>query len=145
MPSAVPPTTPAVASALSVLTPAVFVALSSGLTGISVNQLKPAFDPVDAAGRFYDALRARVPAPVLDQIAATFLAAPTPAEGAASVLDDPDLGAIGSSLLKLWLVGAWHDPSTPTVAVTILPPHLYRQSRAWQVMQLPRALPPRNA
>lgn len=129
-----------VATPASVLTPAVFLALSSGLTGMSPAHLKPAFDPLDIAGLFYSTLRARVPAPVLDHIAGIFLAAPTPAEGAAAVLDDADLGPVGQSILKLWLLGAWHDVSAPAIAVDILPSYAYKQSHVWRAMQFPRSL-----
>lgn len=139
MPTAASPApTDTIAPVVSVLTPAVFVALSSGLTGVSAALLKPAFDPIDAAGRFYATIRARVPAPVLDHMAGIFLAAPTAAEGAAAVLDDPELGAIGRSILKLWLLGAWHDPATPTISVEILPFPAYQQSLVRRTMQSSR-------
>lgn len=124
--------------AAPVLTPAVFLALSSGLTGVSPASLKPAFDPLDIAGLFYATLRARVPAPVLDHMAGTFLAASTPAEGAAAVLDDSNLGPVGHSVLKLWLLGVWHDTSVPAVAIDILPSYVYKQSLIWRAMQFPK-------
>lgn len=121
--------------AVPAFTPAVFIALSSGLTGVAAAQLKPAADPLDIANRFHAAILARVPAPALDHIAALFLAAPTPVEGASAVLDDPGVGAIGRGILKLWLLGAWHAPDTPDPAVEIISAQAYRESLVRRAMQ----------
>ena len=123
------------ASAATALTPAVFVALSSGLTGVSAAQLKPAIDPIGIAGQYYATLAAGVPAATLDRLASVFLAAPTPAEGAAAVLADPVLGPVGRSILKLWLLGAWYAPSAPAVPVNVVSAQAYKESLVWRAMQ----------
>lgn len=129
------PTVPSASAFALPFTPAVFVALSSGLTGISPAQLQPARDPIDIAGQFYAALRTRVSASALHRVADIFLSAPTPEEGACAVLDDPAVGAIGRSILKLWLLGTWHDPAAPDIAVEVVPTQVYKESLVWRVMQ----------
>ena len=123
------------AAPVTTFTPAVFVALSSGLTGVSAAQLKPAIDPVGIAGQYHAILLAGVPAATLDRLAAVFLAAPTPAEGAAAVLADPGLGPVGRSIIKLWLLGSWYAPEKPAVAVKVVSAQAYKESLVWRVMQ----------
>ncbi len=137
MPAAVSPAAPAStpAPATAAFTPAIFVALSSGLTGVSAAQLKPALDPIGIAGQYFDTLVAGVPAATLDRLAAVFLAAPTPAEGAAAVLADSELGSIGRSIIKLWLLGSWYAPSAPTVPVKVVSAQAYKESLVWRAMQ----------
>ena len=118
------------------LTLSVFVALSSGLTGVSAGQLNPLLDPIDIAGQFYDAVRTGVPDPeLLNRLANLFLSEPTPAEGAAAVLADPVVGPVGRSILKLWLLGSWYGPAEPARAIRIISAQAYKESQVWRAIQ----------
>lgn len=129
---------PTPAPVQTALTPAVFLALSSGLTGVSTAQLQPARAPLDVARLFYDAVCESVPPEILRRIAQTFLATNTVTEGAAEVLIDPELAPVGRNLVRLWLTGLWHDPHVPSNPPRIICDDAYRQCSVWRIMQAAR-------
>lgn len=117
------------------LTPAVFLALSSGLTGVSTAQLQPAGASLDAAGKFHAAVCENLPPDTLNRLAQTFLAAVSVTEGAAEVLVDGELGAVGRSIIRLWLTGVWHAPHAPESSQRVVCEQDYRQSSMWRILQ----------
>lgn len=120
---------------VTAFTPALFLALSSGLTGVSVAQLNPANCSINAAGRFFEALERSLPPETLSRMAQTFLNASSVTEGAAEVLVDPKLAQVGRSIIELWLTGIWHDPSDAGSAPRTVCDDTYRQCAAWRILQ----------
>jgi hypothetical protein len=120
---------------MSTLTPDVFVAISSALTGVSAGQLSPAIDPIGISGQYLAALTANVAAPTLASLVTTFQAAGDPVKGAAALLADPVLGPVARSIMKLWLLGVWYAPANPTQAVNVVSSQAYKESLVWKVMQ----------
>jgi hypothetical protein len=51
------------------------------------------------------------------------------------VLNDPTLGPIARSIIKLWLLGAWYNPLKPSAAVKVVSAQAYKESLVWRVMQ----------
>lgn len=112
-----------------------FVRLSSALTGVDASQLKPELDPIGIAGQYLQTLREFIDAGTLESLLATVPAATGIEVDVATLLDDPTLGPIGRSIIKLWLLGAWYSPLNPSSAVKVVSSQAYKESLVWQVMQ----------
>jgi len=114
--------------------PAVFLALGAGLTGLSAAKLGAS----DLSGRFTDrfhsAVAADLPPALLDRLADVFLSAQTVAEGAAEVLVDPELSPVGRAILRLWHTGLWQAPSPRSPARAVGGPD-YLRSSIWRDLQ----------
>lgn len=117
------------------LSPAVFIELSSGLTGISIAQLRPDKEPGDFAGTFYQATCANVRPEILQRLSNTFRSAQTITEGAAEVLIDPELAPLGHAIVRLWLTGLWHEPGPAVAPPKVVGGEAYRKSSAWRILQ----------
>ena len=115
-------------------TPAVFLALSAGLTGVSAARLHSS-EPIDFTLRFHSAILADIPPERLARLAAVFLASQTVTEGAAEVLVDPELSPVGSNIIRLWLTGLWHHPADPSRPPRAVGGEEYRRSPVWRVLQ----------
>src|SRR5581483_5060109 len=113
----------------------VFVALSSALTGVATGQLKPAIDPIGIADQYLATLNANVSAATLTGLAAAFQAVSDPNQAATKILADPTLGPVARSIIKLWLLGSWYPPTSPTQAVNVVSAQAYKESLVWKVMQ----------
>ena len=125
---------PASTSGLA-FTPAVFLALSSGLTGLSAARLHASADNTDFTARFHAALLADLPPAALERLAEVFLGAHTVTEGAAEVLVEPELSPIGRNIIRLWLTGLWHDPASPARPPRVVGGEEYRRSSVWRDLQ----------
>jgi hypothetical protein len=119
-----------------------FVALSSALTGVSPAQLRPALDPIGIAEQYLAMIQkptSTVLPATLTSLLTTFeqqSSAPgTPDKAAAFVLADPTLGPVARSIIKMWLLGSWYDPSNPTTAIQVVSSQAYKESLVWKVMQ----------
>ena len=117
-------------------TPAIFLALSCGLTGSSPSQLRISEEAEDMFPRFHAAVAENVPSELLEKLSGVFLAADTVAEGAADVLVDPVLAPVGRSIIRLWRTGAWHDPATPSHPPRVVAGEHYRKSAVWHTLQV---------
>ena len=113
----------------------VFVSLSSALTAVSTNQLKPKLDPIGIADQYFATLNSNVSASTLDSVGAAFQSATSPTQAAETILQDPVLGPVARSIMKLWLLGAWYSPSNPMSAVKVVSAQAYKESLVWKVMQ----------
>lgn len=111
-----------------------FVALSSALTGIAAEQLKPAIDPIGIAEQYLATLIENVDAATLAQLDDAF-DADAPTDSAAAILADPTLGNLARSIIKLWLLGSWYDPATPDRAVNVVSAQAYKEGYVWRIMQ----------
>lgn len=116
-------------------TPAVFIALSSGLTGVSAAQLQTTGSRPDYARLFHAAVAESVDGDTLDRLTHTFLAASTVTEGAAEVLIDPDLGPVGRGIVRLWRTGIWHAPSARQDYPLAVGDEDYRRAPLCRVLQ----------
>lgn len=112
-----------------------FVRLSSALTGVDASQLKPALDPVGIADQYLQTLDQSIDQSTLQSLLAAVPATPGAAVDVASLLADPTLGPIGRSIIKLWLLGSWYDPTNPSSAVKVVSSQAYKESLVWKVMQ----------
>jgi hypothetical protein len=119
-----------------------FVALSSALTGVNPAQLRPALDPIGIAAQYLAMIQkpaSKVLPATLTSLLNTFeqqSSAPgTPDKAAAFVLADPTLGPVARSIIKMWLLGSWYDPSNPTSAIQVVSSQAYKESLVWKVMQ----------
>lgn len=113
----------------------VFVNLSSALTGVAAEQLKPDLDPIGIADQYFATLTGNVASPLLEGLAAAFQSVPDPNQAAGRILADPVLGGLGRSIIKLWLLGAWYSPVNPGAAVNVVSAQAYKESLVWKVMQ----------
>lgn len=114
---------------------ATFVSLSSALTGVDASQLKPQVDPIGIAQSYFDVLAKSASASDLSKLALLFQSNSDPVQAASTVLSDPEVGNLARSILKLWLLGAWYDPKSPTEAVSVVSAQAYKESLVWKVMQ----------
>jgi hypothetical protein len=129
----VPAPASAPASGLA-FTPAVFLALSSGLTGVSAARLHSS-ESTDFTERFHSVLLADIPPRTLERLADIFLASQTVTEGAAEVLVDSELSAIGREIIRLWLTGIWHHPADRSRPPRAVGGEEYRRSPVWRFLQ----------
>lgn len=112
-----------------------FVRLSSALTGVAATQLKPALDPIGIADQYLATLRRSIDPKILQSLLAAVPEAPVATIDVAYLLDDPTLGPIARSIIKLWLLGSWYDPLNPSSAVRVVSAQAYKESLVWRVMQ----------
>lgn len=115
-------------------TPAVFLALSSGLTGVSAARLHSS-GSTDFTERFHSAILADLPPGDLERLADIFLASQTVTEGAAEVLVDPNLSPVGRNIIRLWLTGLWHHPADLSRPPRNVGGEEYRQSGVWRFLR----------
>jgi hypothetical protein len=115
-------------------TPAVFLALSSGLTGVSAAGLHSS-DSTDFTQRFHSAILSDLSPDRLERLANIFLSSQTVTEGAAEVLVDPDLSSVGRNIIRLWLTGLWYHPTDRARPPRIVGGEEYRQSPVWRVLR----------
>lgn len=119
-----------------------FVSLSSALTGVSAEQLKPELDPIGIADQYLAMIQkpnSNVSAATLDSLLATFdeqsAKLGSADQAAAFILGDATLGPVARSIIKMWLLGAWYDPSNPGNAIQVVSSQAYKESLVWKVMQ----------
>ena len=116
-----------------------FVQLSSALTGVDSQQLKPAIDPILLADEYLAFLQKNVDAAALTRLFDTFTqlisSGNSPKEAAGTILADTNQGWLARSLIKLWLLGTWYDPNNPGNALQVISPEAYTESLVWQMMQ----------
>ena len=113
----------------------VFVSLSSALTAVSADQLKPKLDPIGIADQYFATLADNIDASTLANLASAFQSSANPSQAAEVILKDPVLGPVARSIMKLWLLGAWYSPSNPMSAVKVVSSQAYKESLVWKVMQ----------
>jgi hypothetical protein len=119
-----------------------FVSLSSALTGVSAAQLKPQLDPIGIADQYLAMLQkptSNVSPAILTSLLTTFEAQSAKLgsadKAAAFVLADLTLGPVARSIIKMWLLGSWYDPSNPGSAIQVVSAQAYKESLVWKVMQ----------
>lgn len=113
----------------------VFVALSSALTGVNAAQLKPQIDPIGIADQYLAVLTANVSAATLSALAKAFQSVSDPNQAVTAILADPVLGPVARSIMKVWLLGSWYNPSNPSQAVNVVSSQAYKESLVWKAMQ----------
>jgi hypothetical protein len=95
-----------------------FVALSSGLTGISAAKLAPAVDPIQIKRDYFNAAKfiekpIRRPNPDFPKLMDIIRGNPgDPSAAAAKVMNNPDARIVylGRSIILAWYLGVWYDP-----------------------------------
>ena len=119
-----------------------FVTLSSALTGVNATQLKPARDPIGIANQYLAMINrpaSKVSPTTFNALISTFETQVgtlgSPNKAAAFVLDDPTLGPVARSIIKMWLMGTWYDPANPGTAIQVVSSQAYKESLVWKVMQ----------
>jgi hypothetical protein len=119
-----------------------FVNLSSALTGVSATQLKPQLDPIGIADQYLAMIQnstSTVPPATLTSLLTTFdqqsAKLGSAEQAAAFVLADATLGPVARSIIKMWLLGTWYEPSNPGNAIQVVSSQAYKESLVWKVMQ----------
>lgn len=119
-----------------------FVSLSSALTGVSATQLKPQLDPIGIADQYLAMIQkptSTVPPATLTSLLTTFdqqsAKLGSAEQAAAFVLADATLGPVARSIIKMWLLGTWYEPSNPGNAIQVVSSQAYKESLVWKVMQ----------
>ena len=132
-----------------------FVALSSGLTGISAAKLAPGVDPIQIKREYFNAAkfiekpsrRPNLDFPKLMDIIRGNQSDPVAA--AAKVMNNPDsrIVYLGRSIILAWYLGAWYDPDVlknyntppdkpfPVPVERVISPAAYTQGWTWRVAQ----------
>ena len=120
-----------------------FVALSSALTGVAAEQLKPDIDPIGIAGQYLAVVK-KDHAAALDKVLAALTqqlsSGKTPAAAAAALLADATFGPLCRSIISMWLLGTWYDPAKAEAgamdaAQNVVSSQAYKESLIWKVMQ----------
>lgn len=124
--------TPAGATAF---TPAVFLALSSGLLGVPLANLQSAVNGLDFNRLFHAVVGETVPHLLAERLVTTFLSASTVREGATEILLDAELGPLGQSIIQLWRTGVWHNPVKPGSPPRVMCDQSYRQTSVCHAAQ----------
>jgi Membrane bound FAD containing D-sorbitol dehydrogenase len=132
-----------------------FVALSSGLTGISTAKLAPAVDPIQIKRDYFNAAKfiekpIRGPNPDFPKLMDIIRGNPgDPAAAAAKVMNNPDARIVylGRSIILAWYLGVWYDPDVlkiyntppdkpfPVPVERVISPAAYTQGWTWRVAQ----------
>ena len=120
-----------------------FVALSSALTGVTTEQLKPTIDPIGIAAQYLTAVQKKHAAELGDAITAfqqQLTMGKTPEGAAEAVLAMPRLGSLCRSIIAMWLLGTLYDPAKAETgqidaAVEVVSSQTYKESLVWKVMQ----------
>jgi hypothetical protein len=131
-----------------------FVALSSGLTGISAAKLGPAVDPIQIKRDYFNAAKfiekpIRRPNPNFPKLMDIIRGDPgNPVAAAAKVVNNPDSNImyLGRSIILAWYLGVWYDPdvlkthNTPDQAFPVpvdraISRAAYTQGWTWRVAQ----------
>jgi hypothetical protein len=119
-----------------------FIHMSAALTGIDASKLKPKVDPIDVKTEYFDWIRARSPA--FGDLLAFFRSASYKERFPDSLFEAPqsntEIGWLARSIILLWYLGAWYDPSElrnldqqPTPK--IISAKAYTQGWIWRVAQ----------
>lgn len=91
-----------------------FIRLSAALTGIDASKLKPAVDPIDVKTEYFDWVRTRSPE-AFSNLLAFFRSTSYNARFPDSLFEAPqsntEIGWLARSIILLWYLGAWYDPS----------------------------------
>lgn len=131
-----------------------FVALSSGLTGIGAARLAPAVDPIQIKRDYFNAAKfiekpSRKPNPNFPRLIDIIRADPkNPEAAAAKVMNntDPAIMYLGRSIILAWYLGVWYDPDVlkryntpdqpfPVPVDRVISPAAYTQGWTWRVAQ----------
>jgi hypothetical protein len=131
-----------------------FVALSSGLTGISAAKLAPAVDPIQIKRDYFNAAKfiekpSRRPNPDFPKLMDIIRGNPSnPVAAAAKVMNNPDsrIVYLGRSIILAWYLGVWYDPDVlktyntpdqpfPVPVARVISPAAYTQGWTWRVAQ----------
>jgi len=117
-----------------------FVKLSSALTGIDALLLAPSRDPLQIKQVYFKQARSDPAFESLMQIVRA-----NPADAAGNIMNnkDPKIKFLGRSIILVWYLGAWYQPSalaqTPSPAsglpFKVISPTAYTQAWAWRVAQ----------
>lgn len=121
-----------------------FVQLSALLTGIDAKRLAPDVDPVNIKQAYFDLAQTK-DAATFDQLLAIFdKNQGKPPDEIADLLLTESGAAVGNlarSLMLLWYLGSWYDPSDPKqydanqVNSSVVSAEAYVQGWVWRVAQ----------
>ena len=120
-----------------------FIQMSAALTGIDASKLKPKVDPIDVKTEYFDWVRARSPEAFSDLLA-FFKSASHKERFPDSLFEAPqsntEIGWLARSIILLWYLGAWYDPSELRNVDQQLKPKIisakaYTQGWIWRVAQ----------
>jgi hypothetical protein len=120
-----------------------FIHLSAALTGIDACKLAPKVDPIDVSAEYFEWVRTRSPE-AFSNLLAFFRSASYNARFPDSLFEAPhsntEIGWLARSIILLWYLGAWYDPSElrnvekqPTPK--IISAKAYTQGWIWRVAQ----------
>jgi len=115
-----------------------FLSLSAALVGLDPIHLKPRNTPLDVAEQYLYTLRDNIPQDSFHALFAIFAARSPmvgPHDAAGGILEDPDLGPIARSIIKLWLLSTWYDPLRPNQPVRVVSSQAYKEGLVWKIMQ----------
>ena len=125
---------------------ALFVGLSSALTGIDAGKLAPIVDPIQVKNDYFR--QAQEDPALFDALMKIVRADPSnPAAAAEKVVNDPTIKYLGRSIILMWYLGAWYKPTKlaqfdspkppafPVNADKVVSPKAYTQAWTWRVAQ----------
>jgi len=122
-----------------------FMNLSCALLGLDRSVLEPRNTPFLVAKEYYGFLTQgsspAVPPPQFASLLQTFTLRSTPPgspeSAAEAILADHALGEVARSIIKLWLLSTWYDPTDPGNfgKRKIISPIAYKEGLVWKVMQ----------
>jgi hypothetical protein len=116
-----------------------FVDLSSALTGIDAAKLAPGVDPIQVKSDYYKQVMNHPDFnPLMDIIRAD---PKNPAGAADKIMNDPKLKFLGRSIILMWYLGAWYNPTKlmnpffHMPADNVVSDKAYTQAWVWRVAQ----------
>jgi hypothetical protein len=120
-----------------------FIQMSAALTGIDSSKLKPKVDPIDVKTEYFDWVRSRSPE-AFSGLLTFFRSASHKERFPDSLFESPqsntEIGWLARSIILLWYLGAWYDPSELRNVDQQLKPKIisakaYTQGWIWRVAQ----------
>jgi Membrane bound FAD containing D-sorbitol dehydrogenase len=120
-----------------------FIQASAALTGIDASKLKPTVDPIDVKTEYFDWVRTRSPE-AFSNLLAFFRSASNHARFPDSLFESPqsntEIGWLARSIILLWYLGTWYDPSElrnvdQQLTPKIISAKAYTQGWIWRVAQ----------
>jgi hypothetical protein len=128
---------------------ALFIGLSSALTGIAENKLNPqrkpnlARDPLNVKQAIFDQAATH---PAFDLLLETYepmSSRQDPDAAAKLILDKPEIRYLARSVMLAWYLGAWYEPDVlehppavpPPIPFKVISPATYTQGQVWRVAQ----------
>ncbi len=119
-----------------------FASMSAVLTGFQSQFIRPALDPVNLSGTFYNFAVSQVGQAAMDALISAYKAISTqPDQTVADTLLEvtsptPSAQAqLCQSIVAMWYLGSWYVPGKPGTVLQVISSQAYTKSLVWNIAQ----------